>query len=90
MQSKMSRNFFVLVTYAKIFLDIRIKFPYNMYCKNSLKRKFIMSLSAFVIFALCMTGCALHAYYLGRRLGITATVEHLIEIGVVEVDDEED
>ena len=45
--------------------------------------------SAYVIFAFCMIGCAMHAFYLGRRTGITATVEHLIEIGVLEIDDEE-
>ena len=44
---------------------------------------------AYVIFAFCMIGCAMHAFYLGRRTGITATVEHLIEIGVLQVDDEE-
>jgi len=34
-----------------------------------------------------MAGCAGHAYYLGRRVGIQATVEFLIDQGVIEVDD---
>jgi len=44
-------------------------------------------LTAYFIFAFCMAGCAGHAYYLGRRVGIQATVEFLIDQGVIEVDD---
>ena len=45
-------------------------------------------LTAYLIFAFCMIGCAGHAYFLGRRGGIEAPVEYLIDQGVLEVDDE--
>lgn len=44
-------------------------------------------LTAYLIFAFCMAGCAGHAFYLGRRTGIEATVEYLIDKGVIEVED---
>tara|TARA_A100001015_G_C15033824_1_gene734778 strand:+ start:2189 stop:2338 length:150 start_codon:yes stop_codon:yes gene_type:complete len=47
-------------------------------------------ITAYVIFAVCMFGCAAHAYFLGRRVGIEATVTFLIDQGVLEVDSEGD
>lgn len=47
-------------------------------------------LSAYVIFAFCMIGCAGHSYFLGRRAGIEGTVQYLIDQGVLEVDDDYD
>ena len=45
-------------------------------------------MTAYLIFAFCMVGCAGHAFFLGRRTGIEATVQYLIDQGVLEVDDD--
>jgi len=47
-----------------------------------------LTTAIYIIFALCMYGCAQTAFYLGRRDGIEATVEHLIEKGLIDVEDE--
>jgi len=43
--------------------------------------------TASVIFGICMFGCALTAFHLGRREGIENTVQYLIDQGVLEVSD---
>jgi hypothetical protein len=35
-----------------------------------------------------MFGCAGHAFYLGRRTGVEATVNYLMEKGILELDEE--
>ena len=35
-----------------------------------------------------MAGCAGHAYFTGRRMGIQTTVEYLMEKGILELDEE--
>ena len=45
-------------------------------------------ITTYLIFAFCMIGCAGQAYYLGRRVGIQATVDYLVDQGVLEVDEE--
>ena len=45
-------------------------------------------ITAFAVFAFCMTGCSLQAYFLGRRSGIQSTVQYFIDQGILEVDDE--
>lgn len=42
----------------------------------------------YLIFAFCMAGCAGHAYYTGRRMGIQITIEHLMNKGILELDEE--
>lgn len=42
----------------------------------------------YLILALCMFGCAGHAFYLGRRTGVEATVNYLMEKGILELDEE--
>ncbi len=44
--------------------------------------------AATTIFAVCMFGCALTSFHLGRREGIENTVQYLIDQGVLDVDDE--
>ena len=51
------------------------------------KEKLAM-LAAYIIFGVCMYGCAQTAFSLGRRDGIEATVEHLVNAGLLEVEDE--
>ena len=40
------------------------------------------------VFAICMAGCALTSFHLGRREGIESTVQYLIDQGVLELDDD--
>lgn len=47
-------------------------------------------ITVYLIFAFCMIGCAGQAYYLGRRVGIQATVDYLVDQGVLEVDDSQE
>ena len=43
---------------------------------------------AYIIFGVCLFGCASTAFHLGRREGIENTVQYLIDTGVLEVDNE--
>jgi len=44
--------------------------------------------TASTIFAVCMIGCGMTSFHLGRQEGIENTVQYLIDEGVLEVDDE--
>lgn len=44
----------------------------------------------YAIFAFCLIGCGAHAYYLGRRIGITSCIEYLEAEGYVAFTEEED
>jgi len=44
--------------------------------------------TATTIFAVCMLGCALTSFHLGRQEGIENTVQYLIDQCVLEVDDD--
>ena len=46
--------------------------------------------TSYVIFAFCMIGCAGHSYFLGRKAGITFTVQYLVDRGLIEVVEEDD
>ena len=41
------------------------------------------------IFIVCLIGCGLTSYHLGRQEGIETTIEHLVDQGMLEVDVEE-
>lgn len=76
----------------KKFLDFDSIFLYNSVIQ---KYTFMLSdkekpamLAAYIIFGVCMYGCAQTAFSLGRRDGIEATVEHLVNAGLLEVEDE--
>ena len=45
-------------------------------------------LATYIIIGVCMYGCAQTAFILGRRDGIEATVEHLINTGLIDVEEE--
>ena len=47
-----------------------------------------LSLTAFTLFAICMAGCGIHCWYLGRRVGIQYAVDYLVDNGHLDVDDE--
>lgn len=42
----------------------------------------------YLIFGVCMFGCAQTAFHLGRQDGIESAVEHFINIGVLEVEED--
>ena len=44
-------------------------------------------IEAYIIFIVCMAGCASTAWHLGRREGISNTVQYLIDDGKLEVED---
>ena len=47
-----------------------------------------LSLTAFTLFAICMMGCGIHCWYLGRKVGIQYAVDYLVDNGHLDVDDE--
>ena len=47
-----------------------------------------VSLVVFAVFTLCLVGCGLHSYFLGRRAGIEHAVDYLVDSGQLDVDDE--
>ena len=40
------------------------------------------------VFPICMAGCALTSFHLGRQEGIESTVQYLIDQGVIDIDEE--
>lgn len=48
----------------------------------------VTSIASLAIFAFCLVGCGLTSFFIGRQDGIESTVEYLIEVGVLEVEDE--
>jgi hypothetical protein len=46
------------------------------------------TLAGFVVFAFCLIGCGAHCWHLGRKVGITGTVNYLVNKGLLDVDDE--
>lgn len=46
--------------------------------------------TASIIFGICMFGCSLTAFHLGRREGIENTVQYLIDVGVLEIEDNDE
>lgn len=76
------------VVHRKILLDNSFYLKYNIRIwKNTLEISMLDLFTASVIFGICMFGCALTAFHLGRREGIENTVQYLIDEGVLEVSD---
>ena len=46
-----------------------------------------VSLVVFGVFTLCLIGCGIHSYFLGRRVGIEHAVDYLVDTGQIEVDE---
>ena len=64
---------------------------YNMYILGNLYPKetnLELSLTAFTLFAICMMGCGIHCWNLGRKVGIQYAVDYLVDNGHLDVDDE--
>ena len=47
----------------------------------------VTTVGAVVVFIVCMIGCAYHAYFLGRRVGIEHAVDFLADNDYIDVDD---
>jgi hypothetical protein len=44
---------------------------------------------ALAIFVFCLLGCGYSSYFIGKRAGIEGTVQYFIDLGVLEVEDEQ-
>jgi hypothetical protein len=42
----------------------------------------------YAIFVFCVIGCGLSAHALGKKEGIEVTIEHLVNTGVITLDEE--
>lgn len=79
---------------AKKYLDFCSIFRYNRALRNCnrmilrCQRRSLVAVAVYIIFAFCMYGCAQTAFYLGRRDGIEATVEHLVNKGLLDVEED--
>ena len=47
----------------------------------------VTTVGGFIIFIICLVGCGLHAYFLGRRVGVEEAVNYLADNGHIDVDD---
>lgn len=50
----------------------------------------MVSVQALAIFVFCLIGCGITSWRLGRHEGITHTVQHFIDIGVLRIVDEDE
>ena len=48
----------------------------------------VTTIGAFIVFAICLAGCGMHAYYVGRRVGIESAVDYMAENGHIDLEDE--
>ena len=44
----------------------------------------------YAIFLLCLVGCGIHSYYLGRRVGITSCINYLEDEGYIDFSETEE
>ena len=42
----------------------------------------------YAVLIFCMIGCGIHCHALGRQEGIETTIEHLVDNGLLELEDE--
>jgi len=47
----------------------------------------ITTVGAFIIFSVCLAGCGMHAYFVGRRVGIEQAVDYMADNGHIDVED---
>ena len=48
----------------------------------------MITTTEFAIFIFCLLGCGIHSWKLGKSQGVEATVQYMIDTGVLEVEDE--
>ena len=44
----------------------------------------MVEIPSFLVFVVCMVGCALHAHALGKTTGVENTIQYLHDKGIVE------
>ena len=50
----------------------------------------MIEIPSFLIFIFCLAGCGLHAFHLGKQVGVENTIEYLHDKGIVEFEDYEE
>jgi len=48
----------------------------------------VTTVGAFIVFTICLAGCGLHSYHVGRRVGIESAIDYMVDNGDIELDDE--
>ena len=79
----------VLLSNLKIVLDCILNTAYNSYSEMEKPiqetEKFMLEMSIFVF---CLIGCGLTCHHIGKKEGIESTIEHLVDQGMLELDEE--
>ena len=70
-------------------LDLLLVSAYNSYSEVEkpiqVTENFMLELA---IFTFCLIGCGLTCHALGKQEGIESTIEHLVDNGMLEIEDE--
>jgi hypothetical protein len=94
---KQAQSQVLFFTRPKILLDFSPLLWYNMghKCENYSSKKFLItekpldtSVAEFAIFLFCMIGCGIQCWHLGKTTGVEATVQYMIDTGVLEVEED--
>lgn len=49
-----------------------------------------MDAAQLAVFIFCLLGCGVHCWTLGRQQGIQGTIDHLVSIGLLDLEPEEE
>jgi len=83
---KESKKFISIV---KIFLDYILIYAYNTYSEMEKPiHKGRIFMLEYAVFAFCVIGCGMTCHALGKQEGIEATIEHLVDEGLLHLDEE--
>jgi hypothetical protein len=83
---KESRN---LLGICKKVLDCMLVYAYNSYSEmEKAIHKTEKSMLELAVFMFCVIGCGMTSYHLGKQEGIETTIEHLVDHGMLELDEE--
>jgi hypothetical protein len=72
----------------KIVLDLGLFYMYNIYIQKSIEAGDLMI--EFAIFVFCIIGSSISCHALGRQQGIEATIEHLVDKGLLEITEKDE
>ena len=74
---------------TKIFLDCILIYAYNSYSEmEKAIHKTEKNMLELAVFMFCVIGCGMTSYHLGKQEGIETTIEHLVDHGMLELDEE--
>ena len=83
---KESRN---LLGICKKVLDCILVYAYNSYSEmEKAIHKTEKNMLELAVFMFCVIGCGMTSYHLGKQEGIETTIEHLVDHGMLELDEE--